>query len=74
MKKVLATLAIGGLFIATSCKADYHCECTSGGITGEYGEISNVTKKDADEYCASQQSLLQIGDPSATCEAHKGDH
>jgi hypothetical protein len=52
MKKI--TFILGGLFLMTialtSCKKDYTCECTTGGIKTET-TLSNTTKKLATDAC-----------------------
>lgn len=73
MKKVFALLAIGGLFMATSCKGDYNCDCTySTGGTSTVISYSGVTKSDAKEGCdAWFSSWIQPVDPGASCAVVK---
>ena len=71
MKKVFALLALGGLFVVSSCKGDYNCDCTYGGFTITSAQYYDVAKSDAQSSCDAVQSNLQIGDPSASCTLNK---
>ncbi len=68
MKKVLALLVFGGLFMTTSCKKDYGCYCgnqTNGWTRLETYESS--TKDDAETNCEAYQTNYQMVDPTGDC-------
>lgn len=73
MKKLFVALfAIGFIFSMSSCKKDYTCECTfspdgstSTTMTFDY---ENVKKQDAEDVCATQESLYKLTDTAASCK------
>jgi hypothetical protein len=71
MKKVFAIVAVAGLFVVTSCKGDYNCDCTYGGFTQTYAQYINIKKSDGETSCNAAQTSLQIIDPSASCTLNK---
>lgn len=60
MKKVMLALAAGVLLFA-SCKKDWTCTCTSGGVSTTI-TIKDAKKSDASAAC----TVYEIG--GATCE------
>lgn len=59
MKKLfIVAFVIGAVSMATSCKKDRTCECTVFGYTGDT-TLTDISKKDAKEYCDSQDAVAQ---------------
>lgn len=58
-KLILATVVIGAVTLATSCKKDYTCECTLLGQTDDT-TLVGMSKKDAKDYCDDQNTLISI--------------
>ncbi len=72
MKKIFVTiLACGLIFTFSSCKKDYICECTYS-VSNATQTISlnfeDMKKKDAEDACASQESLYRLSDENASCK------
>jgi len=70
--KIIISLAIVGLFVATSfvsCKKDYTCICTS--VTNGKKTTQSIsirdTKKQAAKACSSFQSTSDLMGESVTC-------
>lgn len=58
-KLFIAAFVIGAVTVVTSCTKDYTCECTVLGFTGDT-TLVDVSKKDAKEYCESQDAAAAI--------------
>jgi hypothetical protein len=65
MKKVMMIAIVGGAFALTSCKKDYSCECTSGGMTYTL-TIADAKKKDAESACDTWGVIYTLGGGSCT--------
>lgn len=70
MKNVLG-IAILGMCLFSSCKKDWSCNCTSGGVTNPVESYSGFTKKEAQVKCDDVQKDFQEYDSSLTCEVEK---
>jgi hypothetical protein len=63
MKKfILSAVAVSFMFLGTSCKKNYTCECTTSdsvnGTTTTSSFVINDTKKNAEEGCNVQATTL----------------
>jgi len=71
MKK-MTNLAIGcSVALMVSCSGDYDCKCTGNGTTDVVDSYENMKKSEAKESCKSQESLVKLVVPSASCEIEK---
>lgn len=72
MKKVLGITALLSIFVLSSCKKDYTCECvsTAGASSSSSSSTINGTKKDAKAACdTGDQSVTVLGvTSSVNCE------
>ena len=66
MKKGILFIAVVFAASFASCKKDYSCKCTTGGVSVT-GATQNETKKDADDRCELETTSY------TTCEAVKAD-
>ena len=68
MKKGLLFVAVVFAASFASCKKDYACECTVGGLTATGGTFKD-TKKNAEEKC--NEDDVSTGAVTVECEAVK---
>ncbi|MGV6860434.1 MAG: hypothetical protein ACWA41_01615 [Putridiphycobacter sp.] len=74
MKKTFLIVAALGLFVATSCKKDRTCSCTttwSGSTSGSLTAdtlLTDMTKKDAQAKCDSYDASVSFGGDTYTTE------
>ncbi len=67
--KNLSILAIASIFTLslTSCKKDYTCSCTTGGVTTST-EFKDAKKADAQDACDALSALNAIGGGSCSLD------
>lgn len=61
IKKIFLFLSVFTVVLNTSCKKNYHCECTNSNGTYDAGEIE-TTKSKAKKHCES------LSGASTTCK------
>lgn len=68
LKNLLGGVALVALALSfTSCKKDWVCVCSDGGISIDSDPIKNVTKSEAKEKCSDLQGQIRIVFPKAEC-------
>ena len=57
------------LFVFSSCKKDWTCECSATGITSSSAEISKKTKKNAQDDCDALAASYKAAGGNCTLKA-----
>ena len=73
MKKLVLLTAVAALGLA-SCKSNYSCDCTIGGVTteGADAKLSKSEAEDAEAACNAADALVKFGGGDDKCEWVKG--
>lgn len=56
MKRLLILAVVAAGFTMTSCKKEYTCVCTVGGVSTEVKSGTKLSKKDAETWCEKSSS------------------
>lgn len=72
VKLILSVFAIS-LLTLTSCKKDYNCTCSSGGVSVDSETYYGVKKSEAESNCENYESDVQQYNSSITCAINEKD-